>query len=193
MITEEHFNICAKDIGCEVAAIKAVAAVESGGNGFLENGMPTILFEPHIFWKQLKLVGVDPKKLLELHPDFKDILYPVWGSLPYGNKMKQHERLTRAATSNREAALKSASWGKFQIMGFNYKLCGCDTLQSFINAIYKDENSHLSLFTNYIKSADLVDELLNLDWKGFARGYNGSSYAKNSYDTKLKNAYMKFR
>ena len=32
----------------------------------------------------------------------------------------------------------------------------------------------------------------NKDWKGFARGYNGPAYWKNMYDTKLKNAYLKY-
>lgn len=193
MITEESFTVCAKDINCDIAAIKAVAEVESGGEGFLPNGKPTILFEPHIFWKQLKILGLDVNLLIHTHPEYKDILYPVWGTLPYGSKVSQYDRLARASAINRQAALKSASWGKFQIMGFNYNLCNCVDLQSFINAMYKDEDSHLRLFTKYIKATNLDDELMHLDWAGFARGYNGASYTKNNYDKKLKAAYLKFK
>jgi hypothetical protein len=45
---------------------------------------------------------------------------------------------------------------------------------------------------NFIKSAGLLDNLQEKDWAGFARGYNGPGYAKNSYDVKLELAYMKY-
>lgn len=193
MITEKEYIESAEKIGCEVAAIKAVTIVESSGSGFLKTGEPVILFEPHIFWKQLRLKGIDPNEVLKKDPSLSDILYPVWGTKKYGKPSEQHARLTRASAINREAALMSASWGVFQIMGFNWKSCGVASLQEFINKIYKDEDSHLELFTDYILTSHLDDELRNLDWKGFARGYNGASYAKNRYDTKLKAAYLKFK
>lgn len=192
MISEQAFKDSARVIGCNVAAVKAVAEVESGGNGFLPTGEPTILFEPHIFWKQLRVMNINPHTILARNPEYSDILYPVWGSKPYGKMSTQHAKLVRASAINREAALKSASWGKFQIMGFNYKTCGCVTLQEFINEMYRSEDDHLERFTAYIKASRLDDELINLDWKGFARGYNGPAYTKNRYDVKLRNAYLKF-
>jgi hypothetical protein len=33
-----------------------------------------------------------------------------------------------------------------------------------------------------------MDDLRRGDWHGFAKGYNGSSYAQNSYHTKLAKA-----
>lgn len=35
--------------------------------------------------------------------------------------------------------------------------------------------------------------LLNLDWKEFARHYNGSGYAQNQYDKRLEKAYAKYK
>ena len=58
--------------------------------------------------------------------------------------------------------------------------------------MYESEEAQLDLFANYIKTVFLDDELRGLDWKGFARGYNGPAYAKNQYDIKLKNAFLKF-
>ena len=184
MITEQQYEQSAQEIGCKVAAIKAVSEVESSGGGFLPTGHPKILFEPHIFWKELRKLGITPIE--------SDICYPVWGTKPYGKPSEQPARLEKASQINREAALKSCSWGLFQICGFNYKLCGCETLQEFINKMYKSEDFHLQLFTQYIKNSNLDDELINLDWKGFARGYNGPSYTKNQYDTKLQKAYNKY-
>ena len=105
MITQKQFIESAKRIGCEVAVIKAVQAVESSGGGFMEIGLPKILFEPHIFWKQLRLAGITPK--------VSDICYPVWRTKPYGKISEQHNRLAKASAINRECALKSASWGLF--------------------------------------------------------------------------------
>ena len=190
MISEQQFKKSAQALNVEVAAIKAVAEVESAGDGFLPGGKPKILFEPHIFWKQLRLKGINPSMFMEENPD---ILYPTWKSGAYGPVSKQHDRLERAAKINREAALLSASWGRFQIMGFNWKLCGSSSLQEFINDMHENEDKHLHLFTAYIKSTYLDDELRNRDWAGFARGYNGPQYVKNRYDTKLRNAYTKYK
>jgi len=189
MITEKQFKQSAAALQVEPAVIKAVAKVESGGSGFLPDGKPVILFEPHVFWKELRKIDIDPTRY---KGEYADILYPVWGTRPYGGSSKQYARLERAAKINREAALASASWGKFQIMGFNWRMCKCSSLQQFINAMYKSEDEHLRLFTNYILSANLDDELRNKDWKGFARGYNGPLYYKNSYDKKLAAAYKSF-
>jgi hypothetical protein len=189
MISEVQFKQSAQDLRCEVAAIKAVEKVESGGAGFLPDGKPVILFEPHIFWKELRAVGVNPETIC----GFDDILYPKWGTKPYGKVSQQHARLERAVTIHREAALKSCSWGKFQILGTNWKMCGCTSIQDFINKIYQGEDKHLELFVNYVKSAYLDDELRLKDWKGFARGYNGPLYYKNQYDIKLKKAYESFK
>lgn len=184
MISEEQFIKSAKELGCSVAAIKAVAQVESAGGGFILPGVPKILFEPHIFWKELRKLGITPQ--------VSDICYPVWKTRPYGKSSEQHGKLQRAVLINREAAFKSASWGMFQIMGFNYKTCGCFGIQEFINAMYTSEDKQLDLFDNYIKASYLDDELRNLDWAGFARGYNGASYARNNYHIKLAAAYKKF-
>ena len=190
MISEKQFADSANSLRVEIAAIKAVAEVESSGEGFLADGKPKILFEPHIFWKQLREKGIEPNMFME---ENADILYPKWKSGAYGPVSKQHERLEKASKINREAALLSASWGKFQIMGFNWKLCGTASLQDFINEMYESEDGHLRLFTNYIKKTFLDDELRGHDWAGFARGYNGPMYLKNKYDAKLRDAYLKFK
>ena len=58
--------------------------------------------------------------------------------------------------------------------------------------MYKDEASQLEAMCRYIKVNNLINVLKNKDWKAFALGYNGKNYAKNSYDTKLANAYKKW-
>jgi hypothetical protein len=186
----QHYKTAAQRLKCEVAAIMAVDSVESNGGGMLD-GKPIILFEPHIFWKELKRVGINPANHIATH---SDMLYPVWGTKAYPKgQAAQQARLARAVAINREAALRSCSWGRFQICGFNWSATGSQSLQDFINRMYQGDDEHLEMFVTYIDKANLEDELQNLDWKGFARGYNGPLYARNRYDTKLFIAYKKFK
>jgi hypothetical protein len=180
-LTEKDFQDAARQLNCEVAAIKAVAEVESRGDGFLPTGEPKILFERHIFSKRTN--GLFDKT----NPGISN---PVAGG--YGNAASQHKRLQEAVILNRNAALMSASWGKFQVMGFNYALAGFNSLQEFITAMYKGEREHLLAFVNYIINTSLHDELREKRWADFARKYNGPDYKKNNYDVKMAEAYKKF-
>lgn len=189
-ISEDQFKMIADKLRVEVAAIKAVAEVESSGSGFLPSGEPVILFEPHVFWKQLKGLGLNPNDYTKGN---EDILYPVWGSKPYGKSSQQHDRLNRACKINRPAALMSASWGRFQLMGYHYKACSYPNIQEFINAMYRSEDDHLLAFGNYILNAHLDDELRNHSWAQFAYYYNGAGYKRNFYDEKLSKAFLKFK
>ena len=187
MLSRDQYKVEAEKLGCDVSAIMAVSLVESNGHGFLSNGQPKILFEGHIFWKRLLKAGINPESI---QTGNEDILYPVWNLVsvrPFYN-MDQYKRLEKAKAINEEAALKSASWGAFQIMGFNYNVCGYSSVNDFVNA-QTNEYSQLQCFTNFIKSNHLNVNLKNLDWAGFAQAYNGRDYRKNNYDVKLKNAY----
>ena len=184
MISEQAYQNAAKQLGCEVAAIKAVAEVESSGGGMLPDGKPKILFEPHIFWLELVERGIKPVR--------SDICYPKWQTGKYGSVNAQHGRLERATAINREAALESCSWGMFQIMGFNWGKTGVKSLQEFVNEMYKGEDAQLQLFVNYIIRVGLADEIQSKRWAAFASQYNGKGYAKNKYDTKLAAAYRKY-
>lgn len=183
----------ANDYGIEPAALLAVKLVETGdNNGFLDSGEPQILFEGHVFYKYYKNT-VPASTLSSKMKVYPNILYPKWDKSKYYGGIKEHSRLQQATKINREFALMSTSWGLFQIMGFNWKLCGCESLQEFINMNYKDLDSQVKLGVEFLINSKLVDKLKDLDWAGFAKKYNGPSYAKNAYDQKLQNAYNNFK
>lgn len=190
MITENQYIESADQLNVDVATIKSVAEVESSGEGFLETGEPKILFEPHIFWKQLKKKGINPEDHVKGN---EDILYQTWGTKPYGKVSEQHSRLQRAVEIDRETALMSASWGKFQIMAYHFESLEYPTLQSFINAMYESEDEHLKAFVKYVEVNNLTKYLQIRNWTKFAEGYNGSGYAKNKYPEKLEKAYKKYK
>ncbi len=187
MITENQYQNSARIHNLEPTVIKAVAAVESGGKGFLATGEPVILFEPHVFWRELIKRKYTPSKLVQ--PGHSDILYEKWKTKPYGPSTVQHEKLKRAIAIDREAAICSASWGRFQIMGYHYRACGCSTIQDFTNNMYRNEDEHLSMFLNFINANGLIKLLREKKWEAFAKAYNGAGYKQNNYHIKLPNAY----
>jgi len=188
-LTDRDISNVANAMGVEIPAIKAVYEVESRGKGFLDNGDPKILFEGHIFWKQLKKKDMDPEQYQEGN---EDILYPKWEKSHYKGGLGEYDRLNRAKEINEEAALCSASWGTFQIMGFNHSKCGFETVREFVDAQYRSEKEHLKAFVNFIKASNLLHDLRNKDWAALAKGYNGPAYAENQYDVKLSEAYKKY-
>ncbi len=184
-LTEQDFADAAGQLGCEVASIKAVCEVEAPRGGFNPDGTPATLFEGHKFHK-----ATGGKFDIEA----PDLSYPTWTRRHYGkNWQAEQARLQRAMTLDREAALRSASWGKFQIMGFNHEVVGFPAIQGFVNAMYKSEREHLMAFVMFVLKEGLAPALRRKDWANFARGYNGPAYAENKYDTKMAAAYSKFR
>lgn len=185
----------ATQLGIEPCALHAVIEVEANGDGFLSDGRPKILFEPHVFWRELVKRHYNPEGLLKredvrkAHGDISDILYKKQGTRPYGSYSAQWGYLKRARAINEDAALCSASWGAFQIMGNNYEVCGFDTIQEFVSVMSDGYAGQLEALGSFLRANNLIRPLKAHDWTVFARGYNGPGYAKNKYDTQLRQAY----
>jgi hypothetical protein len=189
-LTDNDFYLLAQLLECEPAAIKSVQDVETGGRGgFFAPGKPAILFEGHIFWSQLKNRGINPQDYTSGN---EDILYPKWEKGHYRGGVGEYERLEKARRIHREAADASASWGMFQIMGFNYASCGEKSVGSFVSAMCESERKQLILSGRFIRRSGMLDALQKKNWAAFARRYNGPSYSQNRYDDKLAKAYAKF-
>lgn len=189
-LTEEDFALVAKLLDVEVAALKAVQKVETGGRGgFFAPGKPAILFEGHIFWSQLKKKGIDPQKYVAGN---EHILYPKWEKGHYKGGVGEYDRLEQARKIDKEAADASASWGMFQIMGFNYAACGESNVQGFVRSMMESECKQLILSGRFIKQAGMLSALQSKNWAEFAKKYNGPAYAQNKYDEKLAEAYKQY-
>lgn len=163
--------------------LHAFLDVETRGTGFDSHGRPINLFEPHIFYRQLS--GEKRARAVR-----EGLAYQKWGTAPYPKD--SYPRLLKAMSIDETAALKSASWGLGQILGSNHLAAGYATVQGMVTAFMEDEENHLAAAVNFIKANKLDDDLRRHDWAGFARGYNGPSYAKNRYDVKLAEAFAKW-
>jgi hypothetical protein len=177
------FQAAASILSIDVPTLMAVAEVESAGSGFLLDGRPKILFEAHIFSRRTG--GVYDKS----HPNISS---PRWNRELYFGGVKEYARLEEAAKLNRTAALESASWGMFQIMGFNHARCGFKTVQTFVSAMGESAAAQLNAFCNFVKSAGLDDELRRGDLVAFAFGYNGPRQEENRYAEKLLAARTRY-
>lgn len=182
-LTQQDFVDAAATLKCEVAAIKAVAEVESRGAGFLPDGRPKILFEAHQF---SRLTGRVWDKL------YPNISSPKWKRELYLGGAKEYERLEQAIELDAPAAIQAASWGAFQIMGFNFQMAGFARPEDFVASMYTSEGAHLKAFVTFVHNLGLAKLIQSKSWEAFAKAYNGPRYKENEYDTKLAKAYAKY-
>ncbi|NTZ40864.1 N-acetylmuramidase family protein [Enterobacter sp. JMULE2] len=181
-IDDTDYEEAAKELECEVAAIKAVAKTETGSYGsyfkFEDNDdyVPAILFERHHFHKYTN----------GKYDQFEVISNPVAGG--YGATSIQYAKLVKAYTLDKKAALKSASWGKFQILASNYATAGYASPEDFVFALSKSEKNQLKAFVSFIKADRvLLRSIRTKDWLSFAKRYNGPR--QKGYDLKMGRNY----
>jgi len=182
LLNEDDYQQAADLLKCDIAAIKAVAEVESRGAGFLPDGRPKILFERH------KFRSFTGGKYDATNPDISNKKPGGYGA----GGTHQWDRFNVAAALDQTAAIKACSWGKFQVMGFNFEVCGFASVDDFFAAMQKSEGEHLKAFCNFIAGNNLGGALRNHQWATVAAGYNGADYKINQYDTKLAAAYKKY-
>ncbi|SEH89993.1 N-acetylmuramidase family protein [Paraburkholderia hospita] len=190
-LTLDDFKRAAADLGVAVAAIRAVASVETRGSGFLADGVrPVILFERHVMRKQLiaNTGSRSPSIIQYANPN---IVNASTGG--YQGGAAEWDRLAEAIKLDRQSALESCSWGAFQIMGYWWKSLGYASVQAFVNAMYSGEPGQLDAFVRFVKAnPNLLHALRAQDFAAFAKGYNGPDYAKNKYDTKMADAFTTY-
>lgn len=180
IVDDAPYIAAAEELGCDPAAVRAVAEVESRGEPFLADNRPRILFERHVFSRRTDRQhdAADP-----------DISNRTPGG--YRGGAAEYERLERAIALDRPRALESASWGEFQIMGFNHRVCGFPTVEDFCQAMGEAQALQLDAFVTFVKTNRLDRHLRALDWAGFARGYNGPTFRINEYDLKMAQAHAR--
>ena len=172
------------------AHIWTVVEVETAGVtqgfGFRIDRRPHILFERHKF--RLFTDG-------RFDEEAPDISGPPGA---YGSLNIQYDRLEKAMTLCEknalgvEPALKAASWGMGQVMGFNHTIAGFASAADMVEAMKTGEDAQLSAMAGFLIGTGLVDALVKKDWVGFAKGYNGKNYWMNKYDIKLSEQFHRF-
>jgi hypothetical protein len=140
----------------------------------------------------------DDEKTVEQSSTFKKLIEEKKLSAErhrYLDGLAGYKRLVKAYQLDPDAALKSCSWGAFQIMGEFWGTMKYASIQEFTKAISRSEKEQIKSFVLYMKYVNpRIGKLLrNLDWDGVAAAFNGPDYKVNRYDEKLADAYEKFR
>ena len=183
-LSDEDFRIVAEELGVEVAAIKAVVLIEAGKSmkGFFAPGVPVINFDRSMYNTYARRAANKRGAKGEKVPP---------GLTGYG--LREWTQLINARKTNADGAYMGTFWGMFQIGGFNYKLCGCSDVNEFVRIMSESEFSQLELFAKFITNTGMLADLKNKNWAGFARKFNGASYARRGYHTRMAAAYRRFK
>jgi N-acetylmuramidase/Putative peptidoglycan binding domain len=169
------------DLALRGPELLAVVSVESKGCGYLPDKRPVILFERHYFHR------LTSGRFSAEHPDISNATPGGYLGLE-----KEYARLEKAVALDRDAALRSASWGAGQVMGDNFKACGFADVDTMVAAMQTSEDAQLAAVGAFLQSKKLVPAMRAHDWATVARIYNGPSYAQNKYDLRLAGAYAQF-
>ena len=182
-LTDADFRKVGEELGVEVAAIKAVVVIEAGNKmeGFWAPGVPVVNFDPAMYSRYRgKAKNKSGDKNAKVPSGLK------------GYALKEWTQLVNARKVNAQGADMGTFWGMFQIGGFNYKLCGCESVEEMVRLMSYSELEQLELFAAFLVNTGMVNDLRAKNWSSFARKYNGASYARRGYHTKMAAAYKRF-
>lgn len=175
-LTQANVAAAALKLGCTTAHIWTVWDVEASGNPFT-NGMPTILFEPHIFSR------LTAHRYDRSHPRISS---RSWNAKLYpGSQGGRWDQLCAAVALDPDAGLAAASYGAFQVLGSNARSLGYASAWDFAYHQSLTVADQLDAFVRFVLTNGLAGALRRGEWAKFARGYNGAAYAVNKYDTRL--------
>ncbi|BAW19239.1 hypothetical protein [Ralstonia phage RP31] len=210
-VNDDAYAQAAKALGVPQSYVRAIQQVETTGSSFLPDGRVKILFERQWFYQKLKgaiasnaatranvaaklkSTATDVATLMtQMVQQFGDICNPVRGG--YQGGAAEWDRLNKAMDFDVESGAQAASYGGYQLMGFNYKGCGYSSGKAMMLALAASESCQFLAMISFIKSnPNLWSSFKAANWAAFAEGYNGSQYKQNNYDTKLASAEQSSR
>ena len=177
----------ARAIGIETAVLLAFLEVEAAGRGFDSQGRPKMLFEPHVFWRNLAGALRDKAAALGL-------AYKAWKR---NYPADSYPRLSKAIGIAREPAFRSGSYGLPQILGENHKAAGFASAEQMFATMKQGEREQLLAMVALLKTWGLAVHLRGKDfskpesWWPAVERYNGKSFRANGYDVKCAAAFVK--
>jgi len=180
-------SVLGMSVETDMPVLWSVLTVESRGFGFLSDRRPKVLFERHIFFRETggRFASEAPDLCAKSGGGY------IGGKAEY-DRLERASALCRAAGLGDEPALRSASWGLGQVMGFNGIAAGFSSATDMVAQMCESESAQLAGMAGFMRSQKLDAKLRALDWAGFARGYNGVNFWQNQYDVKLKASFEKF-
>lgn len=169
----------AKRLGVQTAVLAAIVEVETAGReGFGLAGLPVMTFEPAVF---SHLTG-------HRHDNSNpDISYPVADArkLPASQELRW-KQLAKVYVMDRDAALKSASWGMFMMRGAEHEAYGFETAAAMVASLAGSEARQLEALEEWIVRQDMAGALKKRDWIAYGAAREpalGKPFASRLYKT----------
>ena len=192
-------SVIANELGIEVEIALAVICVESGGNGFGTDGKMLIRFENHVFHTYFGAKSESNQKVFDEHFTFNtkkrrdEHKYRAKKSddwkTSHTNQAAEWEAFEIARQIAETEAMYSISMGAPQVMGFNFKMIGYNSVQEMFAAFNKDIRYHImALFDFCNANGTRIQYLLTRDFLSFAKAYNGLT-APEAYEQRLQQYY----
>ncbi|MDR3446999.1 MULTISPECIES: N-acetylmuramidase family protein [unclassified Dyella] len=177
-LTALALNAACGRAGVDARHLWAVIFVETDfpNGGYLRDRRPQILYEPQQF------SGLTDHAYDETNPDISSAVYHQ----NHGTYNDQYLFLAKACALDQDKALQSCSWGIGQTLGENYQKAGFADVTSFVLSMVKSEDDQVSAMAAEMVKLGAAKALAKEDWATFARLYNGTGFASNQYDQKVK-------
>jgi peptidoglycan hydrolase-like protein with peptidoglycan-binding domain len=164
--------------GYNIDLIKAIMAIESNGKAFDDEGHPFVRFECHLFnrWSSHKVPCT------------------IRSGRSYSTVAAETNKaaLLKAMELDKDAAIRSSSFGVMQVLGDNYKALGYDSPTEFYEAMFISQAEQEKAFINQVMNYPSLRNEFKKKYPNFskvARLYNGPGYRQHAYHTKLAQKY----
>ena len=160
-----------EELRIEYEVLVAIAKQESSSTSF-RFGLPVMLFEGHVFERCIRKAGYSPSSLISDNRKLGDII-KITPYRKYGSYRNQKRRYELATSVDQECAIMACSWGKFQLLGENWEMVGCESANDLFRTM-GTEQGQLDLFIAYLRAKDgLVEALRDKDWLRIKQLYQG--------------------
>ena len=190
-LERQDYIAAAISLGTEPAVIETIAQVESAGFGWDKQGRIKILFEKHVFYRELptdrraaavKAGLARAKWVSPSRGGYKD----------HGTPEKRWALVEKAIVFDHNTAFRSFSMGTYQIMGFNAEMCGFKSAELMFGAFLRPdgEAAQLRAFCSYIVNKKLRTAVRTKNWDAIEKGYNGGGQG-GAYARKMRAVYAK--
>lgn len=187
--------------GVEPAAVLAALFVESGGRFRDDEGHVIVRLELHKLRDELsrtddidvfnRFFQADNKTQPWLGHKYRTNVNGGWTVLHPADaadaQLRNKKALALAVDLFGPKAFRAASFGAPQVMGFNHDKLGYSTAAGMFEAFQASDKNQIDGFFAYCGARDCFPALRAMNWRDFARLYNGGGIA--DYAKHLSTAY----
>lgn len=178
---DKDYQRGAAGLGAEPLNLMAVSAIESSGENFWTLGNKQVaVIRPEAHW----FSHYTGHKYDQSHPH---ISRPSWDpSVAAKSRAEAWDQFEEMAGLNHNAAIRSTSWGPFQIMGFHAETLGYDPDQFVDEIDGPDDDGQMDTFVSFVKADPrLLRAIRRGDWDTWETVYNGGGYG-GAYARKIR-------